>query len=163
MNNLNKEIYYVQNPALGSAILWRFIYGYYSLESQPAPFPLLFIVLPIILREDLSSIIASTRKKSGLSKVSEKLFSEKKNDNLYSISNVAIAMRPLTLDSFNIGIATNLYGMDKESALVYPMRETKMPNIPPAVKSLLNASEKLGAWCAQLSLREISNLLKVRF
>ena len=38
--------------------------------------------IPIIFREDLCTIIKTTLKSKGLSKVSEKLFKEKKNDNL---------------------------------------------------------------------------------
>ena len=43
-NNIDREIYYVQNPAIGAAALWQFICGYYSKESKAIPFPLLFIV-----------------------------------------------------------------------------------------------------------------------
>lgn len=62
-NNIDREIYYVQNPAIGAAALWQFICGYYSKESKAIPFPLLFIVLPIILREDLCTVIKSTQKR----------------------------------------------------------------------------------------------------
>lgn len=79
INNIDREVYYVQNPAIGAAVLWKFIYGYYLKENKMIPFPLLFIVLPIILREDLCTAIKSTQKKKGLSKVSEKLFKDKKN------------------------------------------------------------------------------------
>ena len=89
-NNIDREIYYVQNPAIGAAALWQFICGYYSKESKAIPFPLLFIVLPILLREDLCTVIKSTQKKKGLSKVSEKLFKDKKNDDLYTINKSAI-------------------------------------------------------------------------
>ena len=59
---MNKEVYNVQNPAIGAAILWRFICGYKSKDNEPTPFPLLFIVLPIIFREDLCAVIKSTQK-----------------------------------------------------------------------------------------------------
>lgn len=49
INNIDREVYYVQNPAIGAAVLWKFIYGYYLKENKMIPFPLLFIVLPIIL------------------------------------------------------------------------------------------------------------------
>ena len=94
INNIDREVYYVQNPAIGAAVLWKFIYGYYLKENKMIPFPLLFIVLPIILREDLCTAIKSTQKKKGLSKVSEKLFKDKKNDDLYTINKSAIELRP---------------------------------------------------------------------
>lgn len=72
MNSIDREVYYVQNPAIGATILWRFICGYYAKENKGVPFPLLFIVLPIIFRADLCMVIQSTQKGKGLSKVSEK-------------------------------------------------------------------------------------------
>lgn len=81
MSSQDLDVMYVQNPALGTVLLWRFTCGYYSNENRPVPFPLLFVVLPIVFRQDLCSVIKSTQKASGLSKVSEKLFSGKLNDN----------------------------------------------------------------------------------
>ncbi|WP_415841630.1 three component ABC system middle component, partial [Paenibacillus macerans] len=54
MSNLNKEIQNVQNPAFGAFIIWNFVRGYYSNNKSLVPFPLLFIVLPVIFREDIS-------------------------------------------------------------------------------------------------------------
>ena len=162
-SNLVKEIYNVQNPALGSVILWRFVCGYYAHGSKPAPFPLLFVVLPVIFREDLCTVIRSTQKGKGLSKVSEKLFKGKKKDNLYSINNTAIVHRQLTLDSFTIGVSAKLFSLEKSTALVYPLVQTKVTNISDSTKVLLDAAEKLGGWCADLSLLEVCNWLKVRF
>lgn len=47
MSFSDRDVMYVQNPAIGAALLWRFICGYYSNENKPVPFPLLFVVLPI--------------------------------------------------------------------------------------------------------------------
>lgn len=160
---MNKEVYNVQNPAIGAAILWRFICGYKSKDNEPTPFPLLFIVLPIIFREDLCAVIKSTQKKKGLSKVSEKLFDGKKIDELYSINNSAIEMRSLTLASFNVGVLSNLFKMDYEKALVYALIDTNKSVFASSTKYLLDSAEKLGVWCSELSLLEISEWLKVRF
>ena len=84
MSSQDLDVMYVQNPALGTVLLWRFTCGYYSNENRPVPFPLLFVVLPIVFRQDLCSVIKSTQKASGLSKVSEKLFSGKLNDSMHS-------------------------------------------------------------------------------
>lgn len=160
---MNKEVYNVQNPAIGAAILWRFICGYKSKDNEPTPFPLLFIVLPIIFREDLCAVIKSTQKKKGLSKVSEKLFDGKKIDELYSINNSAIEMRSLTLASFNVGVLSNLFKMDYEKALVYALIDTNKSVFASSTKYLLDSAEKLGVWYSELSLLEISEWLKVRF
>lgn len=47
MSSQDLDVMYVQNPALGTVLLWRFTCGYYSNENRPVPFPLLFVVLPI--------------------------------------------------------------------------------------------------------------------
>lgn len=163
MKQFDREISNVQNPAIGAAILWRFVCGHYKRGYKSVPFPLLFVVLPITFREDLRIVISSTRRTSGFSKVSEKLFKGLSNDQLLSVNNTAISMRELTLQSFNIGIAANLYSMDLNTAYVSPLRQTSYTRLSGPTKSLLSASEKIGEWCAELSLLEISNLLKVRF
>lgn len=163
MKQFDREISNVQNPAIGAAILWRFVCGYYKYGNKFVPFPLLFVVLPIIFREDLCKVINSTNQASGFNKVSEKLFKSSSNDQLLSVNNAAISMRELTLQSFNIGMAANLYSMDFNTAYVFPLRQTNRSGLSSPTKKLLNASEKMGGWCAELSLLEICNLLKVRF
>lgn len=163
MKKIDREIYLVQNPSIGSAILWRFTCGYYEKEKNPVPLPLLFLVLPIIFRQDLCEVIQSTQKRSGLSKVSEKLFKDKKNDQLYSVHNSAKRYREISLLSIRIGMAAKLFIIDPKTALIFPLTQSGKSGIPLATKKLLGAAEKLGVWCSQLTLHEISTLLKVRF
>lgn len=163
MGNLDKEIFFVQNPALGAAALWRFIIGYYSADNNPVPFPLLFVVLPITFRKELTDIINSTLVKSGLPKFSEKLFTQKTNNSLYTVSDMAINMRRLTLNSFTIGTATNLFYIDMDSALVYPLYQSKSPKLKENAADVLKAAERLGVWCSRYSLNELCKWLKVRF
>ena len=138
MKQFDREISNVQNPAIGAAILWRFVCGHYKRGYKSVPFPLLFVVLPITFREDLRIVISS------FSKVSEKLFKGLSNDQLLSVNNTAISMRELTLQSFNIGIAANLYSMDLNTAYVSPLRQTSYTRLSGPTKSLLSASEKIG-------------------
>lgn len=164
MDELNKEVCLVQNPAIGAAILWRFTCGYYNNknESRLVPFPLLFIVLPIIFREDLRNIITSTNKTSGLQKFSEKLFEKKQLDLLLGIQNSAVQYKETTLTAIKIAISAKLLSVFSDTALVIPLqiRTSKMPK---SSEKLLRQSEKLGVWCSSLSLHEISMMLKVRF
>lgn len=162
INNGDKEIYYVQNPSLGAVILWRFTCGYYNNGKEYAPFPLLFIVLPFIFRYDLCEIVTGTQKRSGLSKVSEKLFSSKTNDRLYYIHYAAEEEKELTLKAIQIAHAARLFVVDKETALVMPLAKSKMTGTE-TIKKMLDAAEKLGSWCADLTMHEISSILKVRF
>ena len=164
MSNLDLDVMYVQNPALGAVLLWRFTCGYYSHENRPVPFPLLFVVLPIVFRQDLCSVIKSTQKASGLSKVSEKLFSGKLNDSIHYVNNTAIQMRELTLKAFNIAVEANLVALSAENATVFPLATAIRKYTPKGdCKSMLAAAEKLGTWCSELTLLEVSKWLKVRF
>ena len=65
---LTKEVNAVQNPALGAVLLWRFACGYRSgnERSEPAPLPLMFLVLPVLLDEGYSEMLAGTQGRSGL-------------------------------------------------------------------------------------------------
>ena len=164
MSKQDLDVMYVQNPALGAALLWRFTCGYYSNENRPVPFPLLFVVLPIVFRQDLCSVIKSTQRASGLSKVSEKLFSGKLNDSIHYINNTAIQIRELTLDAFNIAVEANLVSLSTQNAVVFPLTTTIRKYTPKGdCKSMLAAAEKLGTWCSELTLLEVSKWLKVRF
>lgn len=164
MDELNREIYLVQNPAIGAAILWRFVCGYYDndSESRQVPFPLLFVVLPIIFRADLRDVISSTYKSSGLQKVSEKLFAHKQADLFCSLQNSAEQYKEITLLAINIAVDAKLISLSCKTALVIPI-QAKTSKMPKSSENLLKQAEKLGAWCSTLSLHEISTLLKVRF
>jgi hypothetical protein len=164
MNSQDLDVRYVQNPAIGAALLWRFVCGYYQNESHSVQFPLLFIVLPITFRQDLCAVVNSTYRASGLSKVSEKLFDKKENDSIHFINNTASILRPLTLGAFNIAVETNLLSLIPETAMVFPVTTKMSKYIPKGdTKDMLKAAEKLGAWCSDLTILEISKWLKVRF
>ena len=164
MDELNREIYLVQNPAIGAAILWQFVYGYYygTEENKQIPFPLLFVVLPIIFREDLRTVIDDTNKPSGLQKVSEKLFKDKRADLFCSIQDSAEQYKEITLAAINIAVNKGLIAVDTKTATALPLLK-KGSKIPKTSDELLKLGEKLGAWCSLMTLHEISHLLKVRF
>jgi hypothetical protein len=155
---------YVQNPAIGAAALWKFVSGYYNSGNRAVPFPLIFVVLPIVFRQDLCAVISGTQKASGLSKVSEKLFENKENDYFHFVNNTAIQMRRLTLKAFNIAVEANLVSMLAESATVFPVAANTRKYAPKGdCKDMLNAAKKLGLWCSNLTMLEIAKWLKVRF
>lgn len=168
MTVLSREVDIVQNPALGAALIWRFTCGYRDgcLHKDATPLPLLFIVLPITLHQETSQFISSTRRKSGLRGFANKFNDSKvaKNDLILSIHERAIQMRSLTLDSLRIAHSSNLLSIDKESATVFPLSLTlPKAGVPPSIRTMLQHVERLGFWCGQVSLHEVSIILKVRF
>ena len=165
MGTLSKEFENVQNPALGAYIIWNFARGYYEYNSSFIPFQLLFIILPIIFRADLVDIIISTQKQSGLRYFADKFLTTKvlKNDMISHIHKASEETKLLTLESLQIAIYANLISIDVESGLVFPITTYEKKNESTSVKRLGKAAEKLGNWCARLTMHEISQILKVRF
>lgn len=165
MSKLNKEIQNVQNPALGAYIIWNFVRGYYANNSSFVPLPLLFIVLPTVYREDMSEVLSSTNKPSGLRYFANKFSTTKilKNDVVSQIQVAASNMKNLTLESIRIAIGSSLISIDYEKALVLPVSTTEHKSEPKSITELGKASEKLGYWCSQLTMHEISKIMKVRF
>ncbi|RYD01837.1 hypothetical protein N752_28100 [Desulforamulus aquiferis] len=165
MSRLNKEFQNVQNPAFGAYVLWNFVRGFYSNSSLFTPFPLLFIVLPIICRGDMVELLYSTNKQSGLRYFTNKFLTSKvlKNDLISQIHISSSNMKELTLDSLRIALSTSLISIDYENALVLPISTTEHKSEPQSIVKIGRASEKLGYWCSQLTIHEISQILKVRF
>lgn len=159
MNKYN-EIELIQNPAIGSIIIWKFLLGYKSIITIKN-FEILFIVLPILLNSELRKYILSTQKRSGFTKVIEKIRSDRKTDIIYRIANNAIEMRDLTMESIQIGILTDMFTLEENFCIL--IKNYKIPPISKNIKDILDTAEKLGLWLSKLTQIEIESLLKVRF
>ena len=165
MPALNREIELVQNPAFGSLLEWRFVVGY-SQERPDAsgcPLPLIFLPLPLVLHATTLLTLEGTR--TGLRGFAAK-FAEGKgeNDILLSVHERARIMRPLSLDSLRISMASRLIHVDSDTGLLHALTKT-LPKRWLADEARLAArnAEKLGRWCAGLTLLEIAAILRVRF
>ena len=165
MSNLNKEIRNVQNSALGAFAIWNFVRGYYSINSSFTPFPVLFFILPIIYRSDMVEVLYSTNKPSGLRYFANKFLTTNvlRNDLISQIHISSANMKKLTLESIRIALNASLISIDYEKAVVLPISTTEHKSEPKSIISIGKASEKLGYWCSQLTMHEISQILKVRF
>jgi len=168
MTILNQETRNIQNPALGAMLLWRFTTGYAkgSKASSPIPLPLLFIVLPIMLHQETAQFITSTQQRSGLRTFAAK-FAEpqtSKNDLLLAIHERSIKMRNLSMNSLRQAIASKLILIDSTEGVAISISKTQpKAGIPKSVGSMIRGAEKLGSWCSELTLHEVSVILKVRF
>ncbi|MCL6606132.1 MAG: DUF6521 family protein [Paenibacillus sp.] len=168
MSVLGKEVENIQNPALGATILWRFISSYYSEKADDGgvPIPLLYIILSMIYHTETLEVILSTNKSSGLRMFADKFYVSKtsKSDVLLSIHTRSLEFKELTTDSIRVGLASKLFGMISSEGKMFPLSKAPPKSgIPDSIKSMHKASEKLGDWCANLTLHEISTILKVRF
>ncbi len=167
MSVLSREVRFTQNPALGASLQWRFACGYGGSHPTAAhtPLPLLFLVVPIVLHEATLSFIAGTQRASGLRACVAK-FGESasaKQDVLLAIHDRVRQWRDLSLESLRMALAARLLHLTLEGT-VLPLSQTEpISGIPPTIRKLHRASEKLGCWCGQLTLHELSNLLRLRF
>jgi hypothetical protein len=164
---LAREARLVQNPALGAALLWRFTCGYsdrHRTSSNPA-LQELFLVLPIILHQDTFELLESTNLPTGLHGFTNKFTRSDvgKSDVLLGVNSRAVAWRTLTWESIRLGVRVNLISVAPSSGQVLPMTRTPPTDVPTSIKPLLANAEKLGSWCAELSIFEIGTLLKVSF
>lgn len=163
---LAREAQNIQNPALGAAALWRFCCGY--VEAHPVGdsprLPLLFLVLPIVLHVATAELLRRTRPSSGLRAFAAKFGDSQisKQDLLLQVHERAIRWRLLSLQSIELAAAGHLLQLFEEGGAT-PLSRTKARGLPDEVKQLLADAEKLGAWCGQLTLHEVTTTLKVRF
>lgn len=59
-NNRAREIAYLLNPAFCGRILYNTIKTYFSVTKRPMPFPLIYIVLPLVLHKKTREKIKSS-------------------------------------------------------------------------------------------------------
>jgi Family of unknown function (DUF6521) len=161
-----EEVRNIQNPALGAGLLWRYVCGYVASHParDPVPFPLLFVVLPVVLHEQTETFVQNTQRASGLRAFVAKFgkAENSKQDLLLAIHDRMLTLRTLTLESFRLALAARLLHLD--AASVIPLSETQaVAGIPTDVRRLLRSAEKIGSWCGLLTTHEVATTLKVRF
>ncbi|MFZ3001598.1 MAG: three component ABC system middle component [Undibacterium umbellatum] len=165
MTMLAKEAQNVQNPALGAVIIWRFCCAYVGSHptGDPAPLPLLFLPLPIVLHHATAEFLRRTFPSSGLRAFASKFGDSKvsKQDLLLQIQERSLRWRTLSLQSIELAAAGGLIHLTELGNAV-PLPRPKARGMPDEVKQMMSDAEKLGAWCGQLTLHEIITTLKVR-
>lgn len=165
MTSLAREAQNIQNPALGAALLWRFCCGYVAAHpgSDSPRLPLLFLVLPIVLHQATAELLRRTRPGSGLRAFAAKFGDSKisKQDLLLQVHERAVRWRLFSLESVELGTAGRLIQLS-DGGEVTPLSRTKARGLSDEVKQLMADAEKLGAWCGQLTLHEVTTTLKVR-
>lgn len=158
------ELEIVQNPALGAFAIWHFGLGFQSDGGSPAPLPLAFLVLPLLLHKRALDFVSSTRPTSGLLLFAAKLAEER--EALLAVHERAILLRPLTLQSIAFGINGRLLSLNYEHATLRantPEPKTKKPVIPQRIRGISGAAGKLGQWFSKVSLIQVATALQVEF
>lgn len=158
------EIEIIQNPALGSYLLWHYGQEFQKDHEIPSPVLLSFLVLPLLLHKPTVKLVASTFKRSGLSLFAAK-YGENRED-LLALQGRAAALRPLTLQSLAIGASTKLLTVNYEAGTMRANQlgdGVKAPTLPERLKALAPAAEKLGHWFATSGPHQVAMTLRVEF
>lgn len=158
------EMQIIQNPALGSYLLWVYGKAFQKEHETPSPVLLAFLVLPLLLHKPTVKLITSTYKRSGLSLFAGK-FAENRED-LLAVQARAAVLRPLTLQSISIGASARLFAVDYEAGALRANQLAdgfKAPSLPERLKALPPAAEKLGHWFATSGPHQVAMTLRVEF
>lgn len=153
------EIQTTQNPAWGAGLILRFILGHQKSTAKAPSMALVFIVLPMLLHEDIRKHLLSTQ--LGLNKFEEKFKNE--YDLITTLNDRVIALRELTRSSLALGIASGLFTIDVEDGTVCPIASTTPKSVAPDEQKLLNGAEKLGGWIGDTPLHSVKRILRLEF
>lgn len=167
MPALSQEFRNVQNPALGAVLLWRFACGYINAHrtKEPLPLPLLFMALPMLLNKQIEEFLTSTRTSSGLRAFATKFGESRlsKQDVLLSIHDRVMQNRAFTMDSLGVAVGTRLLSLTPSGGVIALTTSEAKSGVPNEVRTLMANAQKLGSWCSNLTLHEVSTTLKLRF
>jgi hypothetical protein len=156
-----REIYLMQNPALGAALIWRFTEGYAPKgQGQLPTMLLLFIVLPILFHEQLRNAAITTNPSSGLRVFAGKFKSEQ--EILFGIQGRMLKLRDVSLASISIAIQSNLISLNTSDAHVESLRPKAPADLQKKTADMMKAAQKLGHWCKTLTLQEVQAILRIK-
>lgn len=165
MNKALSEVYYIQNPALGSVIVSQFIDGYCGCRRNGIPLNLAFIALPFIFDSTFRDCLISCQKQKGIYKLLEKISDNNRNNSLILLNEKVVLFRERSFDSIVYSLSAGFLKIDFEGGLL-KRTDKKMSNLELSssyIKKIINASKKFGEMLSPYDLQEISSILKVRF
>lgn len=178
MSSILDEIRSIQNPALGSVLLWKFNQGFNETSAEEATILHNFLVLPMVFHPYSYGVLQSTQEGPGLPSIANKLANpagrfksitlggvtiEHGAENLFALSDRVKSYREITFKSLLIGIEARLLDLDVSVARITALDVDDPKKLPEEITKMLKASRKFGAMCGKLTLSQISHFLKVRF
>lgn len=162
MLNVLFEQELVQNIGLGAEAIFEAVEAYYKHEGQMQgmPFPLAFLVLPLVFHKKTVNAIKARLGVGALRKAlrADREISIGLQQRMESMYETSIAACSLAIDAGLI-----LY--DSETAQLIPGRTfpSQIRHISDAVADIRAAAKRVGVSFSELTLEEISTLLEVVF
>lgn len=167
-NGLAKEAWLINNPALGSYLIWTFVLESYSKTKKPVHPSKIFCLFPFIYYLNTRDILSSTQLSSNLHAYIAKFSTTKAcaTDIALSIHSRVDAQKEKTLESLITAFDCGLLIMDINSGLIIPNTRIKpiaRTELDEAIKDLYDGSRKLGKWFSNMNTEDIARTIKVVF
>ena len=156
MNNKSIDIFAETNPALCSLIIFHFCLGYEKTNTLGTPFPLIIIVLPIILSNDLSSSFDNTSVRTGFFG-----WIEKTPSIILNISDRINDSNEFIKPAIEYGLFKNIFAINEKGNLKTVQKSIK--NKKYNFSHLFKHAERLGSWMGEVnSVKTIYNHLAIQ-
>lgn len=167
-NGLAKEAWLINNPALGSYLIWTFVLECYNNAKQPVHPSKIFCLFPFIYYLNTRDTLSSTQLSSNLHAYITKFSTTKAcaADIALSIHSRVDAQKEKTLESLITAFDSGLLIMDTDSGLITPNTRIKpivRTELDDAIKDLYDGSRKLGKWLSNMNTEDITRTIKVVF
>ena len=167
-NGLAKEAWLINNPALGSYLIWTFSLECYNNTQQPIHPSKIFCLFPFIYYLNTRDILSCTNFSSNLHAYIAKFYTTKAcgTDIALSIHARVDAQKEKTLESLITAFDCGLLMIDINSGLIIPNTRIKpvaRNELDKEIKDLYDSSRKLGKWFSNMNTEEITRTIKVVF
>ena len=155
------EFILLQNPIVGSQLIYQFTKEYYSVKNRGIKLPFSFMVLPIAFSKDFSDEIY--RRSYKLGSMIKSL-----NNNTLNWDSLPLKMKSfseITFQSLNIAFSTSILFYDKENAELIPNRGKSIPDSSKKqdYDKMLKTARRLGHWLGNLEDEEICSYYNITF
>lgn len=152
----------VQNPSLGSEVLWYAVSEAYEEKKRTGGMPLFmaFIVLPLTFHRRCANVLASKSKPGALYKA---VASDR--EITIGLQERMEALSERTLQSLSLGFSTGLLLLDREEIpqLIPGRKSPPVTHATDDVKTLLAAAKRVGQATAELPAAQIATHLNIQF
>jgi hypothetical protein len=168
LKGLEKEAWLVNNPALGSYLLWMFCKEHFNQSNTEIHPSKLFCIFPILFYSDTRMMLSGTAKRSGLNAYLAKFSTTKAclADVPLSIHSRVDEQKEKTYESLIVAFDVGLLTIDIETGLITPnllIKPKSRVDLDDTTKELVDCAIKLGFWFSKMSMDSISKTIKVFF
>lgn len=168
-SGLAREAWLVNNPVLGSYLLWVFCSEYFKDNKKDIHPSLVFCVLPILFNSDTRDVLSSvSQSRNDLMGFIQRFETAKKcSADIPLVIHQRVSLeKEKTFESLLVAFDYGLIFIDSESGMLTPnlvIEPEVVKQLPSDNKLLVECSKKLGVWFSQMSVEAATKILRVYF